>query len=127
MVLFPLKSTEISVAQEQDDIHEQVVEIVNIDKIITLLSYEYMVDEQLARRIIMCESSFNPDARNYNAKVGVDIGYFQINSHYWEAKMLEMGWDIYNPYDNLRAGFWLLSKQGTQPWFWSKHCWEKRG
>lgn len=79
----------------------------------------------LARRIIKCESNFKADAVNNQAKVGQDIGYFQLNSYFWKDTMLDMGWNIYNPLDNLEAGFWLLSKQGSSPWIWSEHCWNK--
>lgn len=95
------------------------------DEYITLFAEKYAVSEGLARRIIKCESNFDENARNYNAKVGVDIGYFQLNSYYWEGHMRKLGWNIYNPVQNLEAGFWLLSKQGSQPWVWSKHCWDK--
>lgn len=86
------------------------------------LSKKYGVPEQVAIDIMRCESKLNPMAVNHQAVVGKDIGYWQLNSYYWEEEMLRLGWDIYNPDDNLEAGFWLYSKQGAQPWSWSAHC-----
>lgn len=86
-------------------------------------SRDYGVPEQRARDIIWCESRGKAEARNYQAVVGVDIGYWQLNSYYWEVPMAERGWDIYNPEHNLEAGFWLYSVQGSDPWNWSAHCW----
>lgn len=55
-----------------------------------------------------------------------DIGYWQINDYYWGSFFKKMGLDIHNPDDNLRAGFWILQHDGTQPWLWSKKCWQNK-
>jgi soluble lytic murein transglycosylase-like protein len=101
-------------------------EPMTVESSITFYAEEYGVDEQLARDIIYCESRFLEDARNYDAVVGEDVGLFQLNSYYWQYVMAEKGWDIYNTKDNIEAGMWLLSVEGSTPWNWSKFCWSKR-
>ena len=89
------------------------------------LSVKYHQNELLVREIIYCESRGVPSARNLQAVVGVDIGYWQINTFYHLASAKAVGLDIYNQWDNLEYGFILLSNQGTRPWNWSKPCWSK--
>lgn len=77
----------------------------------------------LAEAIIQCESSGRPHVNNNLARVGKDIGYFQINTHFHEEKAKLMGLDLNNPDDNIEYGVMLLAKYGTAPWKASKHCW----
>lgn len=99
---------------------------VNLDSLITSYSDEFNVSENLARRIIGCESGFNPDATNKNYKGDVhwstDIGMGQINDYYHKTRMDEMGLDIYDHEDNLRYTFILLS-EGETHYKASKFCW----
>lgn len=87
------------------------------------LSHKYNVDPNLASKIIRCESSNIAHATGTLAKVGIDVGYWQINTYYHLETARKMGLDIYNPVDNLEYGAWLMSKHGTQPWSASEHCW----
>ena len=103
----------------------QQVRPLTVNQLITLYAEKYEVDERLARNIISCESSFNPCALNVKAVIGEDVGLFQLNSHYWQETMALNGWDIYNIEDNIEAGMWLLSIEGSSPWGWSEHCWSK--
>ena len=96
------------------------------DELISYYAEKYNVDEVLARNIIYCESRFLEDATNYKAVVGVDVGLFQFNTHYWQSYMAEKGLDIYKTEDNIEAGMWLLSVEGSAPWKWSKPCWSNR-
>lgn len=98
----------------------------SIDQLISHYSEKYNVDEKLARDIIRCESNFNPYAKNTKAVIGVDIGLFQFNTHYWQEELALNGWDIYNIEDNIEAGIWLLSISGTKHWLWSAKCWSNR-
>lgn len=118
-----LNSLEANFEQINDIYPRQCAGKKGVHKDICKGSIKYGVNERLASEIIRCESGYRPEARNTKAKVGVDIGYWQLNSYYWEEEMLSRGWDIYNPVDNLEAGFWLLAQQGSTPWNWSKHCW----
>ena len=81
----------------------------------------------ISEAIIKCESGGKAYAKNINYRDGVpwseDIGYWQINDYYHRESLLELGWDIYKPEDNLEAGFFLMKTQGVQPWDASKFCW----
>lgn len=91
---------------------------------IQTLAKEYKVSAALASRIVSCESHNLQSARRVNAN-SVDIGLFQINTRWQGADSLKRGDDIYTEKGNLDYGFWLLSTQGTDPWNWSKPCWDK--
>lgn len=89
------------------------------------LAEKYNQDETIARKIIGCESNTSNNSVNLSSVVGIDYGYFQLNSYFHEQRMREMGWNIRMPWDNLEYGFYLMSKEGTKPWIWSKPCWSK--
>lgn len=91
------------------------------------LAAKYGQDENLARKIMKCESSLYKEANNKNYNNGklwsTDWGWWQINDYFWEKEFQERGLDIHNEWDNLEAGFILMSEQGTRPWHASKKCW----
>ena len=97
----------------------------DINLMIDVLSSKYGQNPEIVKRIIQCQSSFNPDAVNYNAKVGKDIGLMQINTYFHTAGSTNLGLDIYKPYDNIEYGMVLMKESGLQPWTWSEHCWKK--
>ncbi len=86
------------------------------------------VDDALARKIAFCESSlkqFDPKTGTlirgvYNQR---DTGLFQINEKYHLARSRELGYDIYTTDGNIAYAMYLLSKEGTKHWYWSKPCW----
>jgi len=84
-------------------------------------SKEYQVDEKLARRIIRCESANRSDAIN-RGKISTDYSYWQIADIFWKKEMMDLGWDITDPEDNLEAGFYILKTYGSWPWKASLHC-----
>lgn len=95
----------------------------DLDGEISRFAVKYHQDAKLAARILYCESRRDNSAINLSSAVGEDVGFFQINT-YWHQKTAEaMGLDIYSPEDNLEYGFYLMSKEGTQPWNASKKCW----
>lgn len=55
--------------------------------------------------------------------VGIDVGYFQINTHFHQAAARELGYDITEPAQNVAYGLHLLATRGTAPWSASRHCW----
>ena len=83
--------------------------------------------------ICACESVGRPDGepRHYAAGGDVlrgrinpdDIGMRQINRYYHEEDALALGFDIWQREGNVRYANWLYERQGSQPWFWSRHCW----
>jgi len=81
------------------------------------------------RKIADCESGNNQFDKEGNVIVGrvnpKDIGVLQINSYYWGETAKELGYDIYTRGGNLSMGLWLYKNYGTQPWQWSKSCWNK--
>lgn len=113
-------------------INDHPVEIpksTTLDEKISYYAELYSVDEGLARKIMSCESGLKPHALNKNYRNGevwsTDWGYGQINDYYHQDSMAELGLDIYEPDDNLKYTFILLSTAGTTPWDASRHCWEK--
>lgn len=72
---------------------------------------------ELLNRIIICESGWKSTAKNPNSTAS---GIFQFIATTWNS------WgegDVFNPYDNIRAGVKLFEAQGTHPWTASKSCW----
>lgn len=57
-------------------------------------------------------------------KYGKDVGKFQINTLYHEARAKEMGLDIYNEYDNEKYALVLFEENGTRDWNASRSCWQ---
>ena len=99
-----------------------------LDQDIHRLALKYDQDEALARRIMACESTMYHGAVNENkdkdGKVwSRDFGRWQINDFFHAKTASAMGLNIHDPADNLEYGFWLMSKQGTKPWYSSKKCW----
>lgn len=90
---------------------------------ISILSGVYGVDENVARAIIMCESQFDPRINTtLNKDKTWDYGFWQLNSIHIK-EYAEIGFRIYDTDENLEAGFYMLSKDGTGPWYSSKSCW----
>ena len=107
-----------------EPIKEVVIHALTLQEKIERLSVEYNVNAKLAQQIIWCESSNNPNAIGTQAQIGRDIGYWQINTYYWEQEAFKSGFNIYNSDDNLVFGFILFSKYGSSPWMASSACWQ---
>ena len=74
-------------------------------------------DYNLLNRIIECESGWKSSAKNPYSTAS---GLFQFISSTWN------NWgegDVFDPYDNIRAGVNLFNAEGTKPWNASKSCW----
>lgn len=86
------------------------------------LCAEYGVPYSLAGGIVTNESNWNAKAFNLNDDGSVDIGYFQLNSYCWAdigEKIGSVGWDPYNPKDNMKAGVMYLK-------YWLNY-WSEKG
>jgi len=100
------------------------------DKIIAS-SLENDLDPNVMLNIAFCESSlrqFNDDGTalrgTHNA---LDVGIFQINEKYHLETSRRLGYDIYTTEGNIDYAIWLMKKEGTQPWVWSRDaCWSKK-
>lgn len=82
-------------------------------------------------KIIQCEGAryqFSGNNKNLDkdGKVwSTDVGPWQINDYFHEARAQSMGLNIYNTEDNLRYGFILMEENGTRDWLASRYCWNK--
>ena len=54
-----------------------------------------------------------------------DVGVMQINEKYHLETSIRLGIDIYTLEGNLAYGRFLYETQGTRPWEYSSHCWNK--
>lgn len=54
-----------------------------------------------------------------------DIGMCQINLFWNGAEAEKMGLDLFKESDNIKFANYLYTKQGAEPWNWSKGCWGK--
>jgi hypothetical protein len=87
------------------------------------------ISPTLALAIARCESGYRQfEADGVTALRGRltpdDIGVFQINEYYHLANSRRLGYNIHTLEGNVGYAMWLLQTQGSQPWFWSKHCWQ---
>ncbi len=133
---FPNSITYIKTDTPQITPEEHIIQGVNdplsslstrkdINHVVDILSAKYGQNPLIIKRIIQCESGYNVDAVNRKAVVGRDIGLLQINTYYHIDNAKKIGYDIYNPNDNLVYGFILMKRYGLSPWTWSKNCWDK--
>ena len=89
---------------------------VQLDKLF-LLEHIYaqglnLSDYTLLREIIYCESRWKKDAVGPTS----DYGYFQIHAPSWETHLRDLGWDMYDPKDNLEAGVYIYKNYGPEQW-----------
>lgn len=94
------------------------------------MSQKYSVDEDLARRIIQCESNMYEGAINYNKNAdgtiwSQDLHDFQINDFFHKSRMESLGLNYYDRWDSLEYGFMLLAQDGVRHWKASRYCWSK--
>jgi len=79
------------------------------------------------KKIAWCESrnrQFDADGFVLRGEVNPqDIGKYQINEYYHLEESKRLGMNIYTLEGNTAYAKYLYSKQGTQPWNWSKTCW----
>lgn len=90
---------------------------------------------RVLEQVIECESGWShywepfrtPPALAREGEVKVskgNVGFAQLNASVWrDWFMNNLGYNIYDPTDNLRAAVVLYSQQGLAPWEpWSGHC-----
>lgn len=82
-------------------------------------------------RIAKCESGGSHYAKSGqvlvvgNENKSVDVGYYQINAQIWGAKATELKLNLFDEEDNKKFGEYLYATYGTEPWIFSKRCWNK--
>lgn len=79
-------------------------------------------------RIAKCESGGKQFTNgqvtvNANTNGSVDIGKYQINMRLWGKKAADMGYNLAIEADNEAFATYLYKNLGTEPWVWSKKCW----
>lgn len=89
-----------------------------------------VVDAPILDKIAKCESGGTHYKNgqvvvNGNTNGSVDIGKYQINLSVWGATATKMGLDLAKEEDNKKFAEWLYANKGTEPWVWSKSCWNK--
>lgn len=87
----------------------------------------------LLKRICSCESTGRPDQepQQFDSEGEVikgkinplDTGACQINLKYHGEAAKTLGYDLFSRDGNLGYANHLYTKQGSQPWDWSKGCW----
>lgn len=59
-----------------------------------------------------------------NDNGSVDVGKYQINT-IWFPKATELGLNLMVEKDNEAFAQYLFSTYGSEPWIWTKKCWNK--
>lgn len=86
-------------------------------------------------KICACESGngtpgsarqFYEDGSVVRGKVDpLDTGKCQISKRYWLDMSDKLGYDIETDEGNTLMANWIYDNYGTEPWKWSKSCWNK--
>ena len=83
-------------------------------------------------RIAQCESHNSQYDKktgqvllNGNKNGSVDIGKFQINDQIWGAQATSLHYNLMVEADNVAFANYLYHTYGTEPWVWTKPCWNK--
>jgi hypothetical protein len=89
----------------------------------------YFADIPVMIDIAYCESRFTHYLPSGSALRGhivpTDIGVMQINEYYHGDAARRLGLDLHTLEDNLAYARYLYTRQGTQPWYPSEHCWRR--
>jgi hypothetical protein len=90
---------------------------------------EYFQDIPILVDVAYCESRFIQFNRDGSVHRGVanpaDVGVMQINEKYHLETSEKLGLDIHTLEGNMAYGRFLYKTQGTAPWEYSSHCWNK--
>lgn len=92
---------------------------------------EVEIEAPVLDRIAKCESGGSHYAKSGQVLVvgnnnkSVDVGKYQINAQIWGAKATELKLNLFVEKDNEEFAKYLYRTHGTEPWVWSKKCWNK--
>jgi len=91
---------------------------------------EKEVSAPVLERIAKCESSGKHMSNGQvvmsgNSNGSVDVGLFQINVRIWGKVAGDLGYNLTIEEDNKAFAVYLYNNYGTEPWIWSKACWNK--
>jgi soluble lytic murein transglycosylase-like protein len=87
-----------------------------MDALFTKYAAEYNTDRELLRRIAICESSLNPNARNINY-----VGLYQFGQAAWVSNRQAMGLSTdltlrIDPEESIKTAAWMLSQGKSAAW-----------
>jgi hypothetical protein len=89
----------------------------------------YFSDIPVMVDVAYCESrftQFNADGSVHRGVINpADAGVMQINEKYHLDTSIRLGLDIHTLEGNMAYGRYLYETQGTAPWEYSSHCWNK--
>ena len=89
--------------------------------------FEYK-DFKKLRKIAYCESRWRQYNKNGEVLRGTvnrkDIGLFQISMIYWKDEAEQLNINIFEPNGNIDMAIQIYKNHGTDPWKWSKMCWQ---
>lgn len=98
--------------EEVPSIPEPVEEDWTQERIIALIRDTFPEDPERAIAIARCESGLRPDAVGPTQ----DGGVFQIHIPSHGKRLEELGFDIWDPVDNVKFARMLYDEQEWQPW-----------
>ena len=90
---------------------------------IKLIAQQENVDSDLAVRVCSCESSYNPDAKNWNEGYGFDRGLYQWNEYYHPEISDKCAYD---PECATRKFCQAVKANHLSWWNASRACWQKK-
>jgi hypothetical protein len=90
---------------------------------------DYFSDIPIMVDVAYCESRFTMFDADGSVHRGVvnpqDVGVMQINEKYHLETSIKLGLNIHTLEGNLDYARFLYETQGTAPWEYSSHCWNK--
>jgi hypothetical protein len=90
----------------------------------------YFSDAPIMVDVAYCESrftQFNADGSVHRGVINpADVGVMQINEKYHLDTAIKLGINVHTLEGNLEYARYLYETQGTAPWEYSSHCWNKK-
>jgi hypothetical protein len=99
------------------------IQVISVDLLIKQKAKEYGLDYATLDKIVSCESQYNINAIGRKAKVGVDMGLLQVNTHYHTERAKSLGYDLNIPEQSFEYGLKLMKSGGLGAWSSSESCW----
>lgn len=79
-------------------------------------------------KIAWCESrnrQYDGNGRPLRGENYYDVGKYQINIKIWGEEAKKLGHDIFTEEGNEAMALELYRRHDTEPWVWSRSCWDK--
>lgn len=119
-------ATEPIILTQSEKAETKVLETVNTTK---SKVQEYFSDIPVMVDVAKCESGFKQFNSDGSVIRGVsnsqDVCVMQINEKYHADTAIRLGYNLYTLDGNMAYARYLYQTQGTAPWKYSSHCWNK--